>query len=129
MDANPQPMIPADFDEIDTALPNPQGGAAISETTDRAATPADPSADPPADPPSMAAVFDVPVKVQAILGGAKISINDLLNTRAGTVIELDRRVGEPVDVLVNGRLLARGELVLIDGALGVTLTEIAKPER
>jgi flagellar motor switch protein FliN/FliY len=133
MDANPQPMIPADFDEIDTALPNPQGGAAISETTDRAATPADPPtdppADPPADPPSMAAVFDVPVKVQAILGGAKISINDLLNTRAGTVIELDRRVGEPVDVLVNGRLLARGELVLIDGALGVTLTEIAKPER
>lgn len=129
MDANPQPMIPADFDEIDTALPNPEGGAAISETTDRAATPADPSADPPADPPSMAAVFDVPVKVQAILGGAKISINDLLNTRAGTVIELDRRVGEPVDVLVNGRLLARGELVLIDGALGVTLTEIAKPER
>jgi flagellar motor switch protein FliN/FliY len=125
MDANPQPMIPADFDEIDTALPNPQGGAAISETTDRAATPADPLA----DPPSMAAVFDVPVKVQAILGGAKISINDLLNTRAGTVIELDRRVGEPVDVLVNGRLLARGELVLIDGALGVTLTEIAKPER
>lgn len=129
MDANPQPMIPADFDEIDTALPNPEGGAAISETTDRGATPADPSADPPADPPSMAAVFDVPVKVQAILGGAKISINDLLNTRAGTVIELDRRVGEPVDVLVNGRLLARGELVLIDGALGVTLTEIAKPER
>lgn len=137
MDANPQPMIPADFDEIDTALPNPQGGAAISETTDLAATPADPSADapadrpadPPADPPSMAAVFDVPVKVQAILGGAKISINDLLNTRAGTVIELDRRVGEPVDVLVNGRLLARGELVLIDGALGVTLTEIAKPGR
>ncbi len=129
MDANPQPMIPADFDEIDTALPDPPGGAAISKTNDRAATPADPSADPLAEPPSMAAVFDVPVKVQAILGGAKISINDLLNTRAGTVIELDRRVGEPVDIVVNGRLLARGELVLIDGALGVTLTEIAKPER
>lgn len=125
MDANPQTMIPAEFDEIDTTLPEPEIGNVTGDVPVPEACPPD----PPGAPPSMAAVFDVPVKVQAILGGAKISINDLLNTRAGTVIELDRRVGEPVDVVVNGRLLARGELVLIDGSLGVTLTEIVQPDR
>jgi flagellar motor switch protein FliN/FliY len=56
-------------------------------------------------------------------------IGDLLALSAGTVLELDRRVGEPVDIFVNDRLIARGEVVLIDNALGVTLTEIVRPDR
>ncbi len=74
------------------------------------------------------AVHDVPVKVQAVLGRARMPIGDLLHLASGTVVELDRRVGEPVDIFVNDRLIARGEVVLIDNALGVTLTEIVRTE-
>ena len=72
------------------------------------------------------AVFDVPVKVQAVLGRARMPIGDLLKLKTGMVVELDRRVGEPVDIFVNDRLIARGEVVLIENALGVTLTEIVR---
>ncbi|MGN7999375.1 flagellar motor switch protein FliN [Sphingomonas sp. 22176] len=75
------------------------------------------------------AVHDVKVKVQAVLGRARMPIGDLLALSSGTVLELDRRVGEPVDIFVNDRLIARGEVVLIDNALGVTLTEIVRPDR
>lgn len=72
------------------------------------------------------ALFDVPVKVQAILGRARMPIGDLLQLGVGSVVELDRRVGEPVDIFVNNRLIARGEVVLVENALGVTLTEIVR---
>lgn len=75
------------------------------------------------------AVHDVPVKVQAVLGRARMPVGELLHLTAGTVVELDRRVGEPVDIFVNDRLIARGEVVLIDNALGVTLTEIVRQDR
>lgn len=75
------------------------------------------------------AVHDVPVKVQAVLGRSRMPIGDLLRLSGGTVVELDRRVGEPVDIFVNDRLIARGEVVLIDNALGVTLTEIVREDR
>lgn len=75
------------------------------------------------------AVHDVPVKVQAVLGRARMPVGELLQLSSGTVVELDRRVGEPVDIFVNDRLIARGEVVLIDSALGVTLTEIVRQER
>ena len=75
------------------------------------------------------AVHDVPVKVQAVLGRARMPIGSLLQLASGTVVELDRRVGEPVDIFVNDRLIARGEVVLIDNALGVTLTEIIRADR
>jgi flagellar motor switch protein FliN/FliY len=73
--------------------------------------------------------FELPGKVQAVLGRARMPIGDLLALCSGTVLELDRRVGEPVDIFVNDRLIARGEVVLIDNALGVTLTEIVRPDR
>lgn len=75
------------------------------------------------------AVFDVPVKVQAVLGRSRMPIGDLLRLKAGMVVELDRRVGEPVDIFVNNRLIARGEVVMIDQSLGVTLTELVRQER
>lgn len=75
------------------------------------------------------AVHDVQVKVQAVLGRARMPIGELLRLRKGMVVELDRRVGEPVDIYVNDRLIARGEVVMIDNSLGVTLTEIVRPER
>ncbi|MCJ8157700.1 flagellar motor switch protein FliN [Sphingomonas sp. LaA6.9] len=85
------------------------------------------SAPPTAD--DLQAVFDVPVKVQAVLGRSRMDIGELLKLKPGHVVELDRRVGEPVDIFVNNRLIARGEVVLIDSALGVTLTEIVRQDR
>jgi flagellar motor switch protein FliN len=75
------------------------------------------------------AVLDVPVKVQAVLGRARMEIGELMRLRPGDVVELDRRVGQPVDIFVNNRLIARGEVVLIEGLLGVTLTEIVRQDR
>jgi flagellar motor switch protein FliN len=72
------------------------------------------------------AVFDVPVKVQAVLGKAAMDVSQLLKITPGAVIELDRRVGEAIDIYVNNRLVARGEVVLVDEHLGVTMTEIVK---
>jgi flagellar motor switch protein FliN/FliY len=75
------------------------------------------------------AVHDVPVTVQAVLGRSRMPIGELLQLKSGMVVELDRRVGEPVDIFVNNRLIARGEVVMIENSLGVTLTEIVRPER
>ncbi len=71
-------------------------------------------------------VFDVPVAVQAVIGKATVGVADLLDLGPGSVIELDRRVGEAIDIYVNSRLVARGEVVVIDDRLGVTMTEIIK---
>jgi flagellar motor switch protein FliN/FliY len=75
------------------------------------------------------AVFDVPVQVSAVLGRARMEIGDLLKLGPGTVLELDRKVGEAIDIFVNNRLVARGEVVLVEEKLGVTMTEIIKAER
>lgn len=75
------------------------------------------------------AVFDVPVQVSAVLGRARMDVGDLLKLGPGAVLELDRRVGEAIDIYVNNRLVARGEVVLVEDKLGVTMTEIIKAER
>jgi len=77
----------------------------------------------------LAAVYDVPVKVVAVLGRTRMEVSDLLALQEGTVIDLDRKVGEAVDILVNDRLVARGELVLLENQLGITMTEIVKSDR
>ena len=71
-------------------------------------------------------VFDVPVHVSAVLGRTRLEIGELLRMGPGTVLELDRRVGEAIDIFVNDRLVARGEVVLVEDRLGVTMTEIIK---
>jgi flagellar motor switch protein FliN/FliY len=75
------------------------------------------------------AVFDVPVQVSAVLGRARMDVGALLKLGPGAVLELDRRVGEAIDIYVNNRLVARGEVVLVEDKLGVTMTEIIKAER
>lgn len=74
-------------------------------------------------------VFDVPVTVAAVLGSHRMSIGDMLKLQPGAVLELDRRVGEAIDILVNDRLVARGEVVIVEDKLGVTMTEIIKADR
>jgi flagellar motor switch protein FliN/FliY len=75
------------------------------------------------------AVFDVPVQVSAVLGRSRMDVGGLLKLGPGTVLELDRKVGEAIDIYVNDRLVARGEVVLVEEKLGVTMTEIIKQER
>jgi flagellar motor switch protein FliN/FliY len=72
------------------------------------------------------AVFDVPVTVSAVLGKSGMEVSQLLKLGKGTVVELDRKVGEAIDIYVNDRLVARGEVVLVEDRLGVTMTEIIK---
>lgn len=75
------------------------------------------------------AVYGIPVRVSAVLGKARIQISQLLKLEEGTIVELDRKVGEAIDIYVNDRLVARGEVVVVDNKLGVTMTEIVKSEQ
>ncbi|MDP3545363.1 MAG: flagellar motor switch protein FliN [Phreatobacter sp.] len=81
------------------------------------------------DAADLEAVFDVPVNVSAVLGRSRMDVGELLKLGPGTVLELDRKVGEAIDIYVNDRLVARGEVVLVEDRLGVTMTEIIKAER
>lgn len=81
---------------------------------------------PSARRPMLESICDVPVKVTAVLGKTRMNVTELMSLDAGSIIELDRRVGEPIDLYVNDRLIARGELVMVDGVLGVTMTEVVK---
>jgi flagellar motor switch protein FliN/FliY len=74
----------------------------------------------------LAPVYDVPVKIQAVLGKTNVDVATLLRLSRGSVLELDRKVGEAIDIYVNNRLVARGEVVLVEERLGVTMTEIIK---
>ena len=75
------------------------------------------------------AVYDIPVQVSAVLGKATMQVSQLLKLGRGAVVELDRKVGEAIDIYVNNRLVARGEVVVVEDRLGVTMTEIIKTDR
>ena len=81
-------------------------------------------------PSDLEAIYSVPVTISAVLGKAVMPINQLLRLDRGAVVELDRKIGDPIDILVNNRLIARGEVVMVDETrLGVTMTEIIKSEK
>ena len=99
---------------VPAASPAPSGGAAtLADEDEKTAG-------------DLTPVFDVPVNVSAVLGKTHIDINSLLKLKSGSVVELDRKVGEAIDIYVNNRLVARGEVVVVDDRLGVTMTEIIK---
>lgn len=82
---------------------------------------------PASDNPSLDLIKRIPVQVQVVLGSATMTVSDLMKLGRGSVVMLDRSVGEPVEVLVNGRVVARGEVVVVEegsSVLGVSLTEI-----
>lgn len=75
------------------------------------------------------AIYNVPVQIAAVLGKATMQVSQLLKLGRGAVVELDRKVGEAIDIYVNDRLVARGEVVIMDEKLGITMTEIIKSDR
>jgi flagellar motor switch protein FliN/FliY len=87
------------------------------------------SATPGAAPPAnLEMVMDIPVHMTVELGRTKIQIRNLLQLAQGSVIELDRLAGEPMDVLVNGCLVAQGEVVVVNDKFGIRLTDVIAPE-
>jgi flagellar motor switch protein FliN/FliY len=110
----------------DMALPDlgndgepPQTGQPLLETGNQTEEPRRSGTD-------LAAVYDVPVTVQAVLGKSAMEVSELLKLGRGAVVELNRKVGEAIDIYVNDRLVARGEVVLVEERLGITMTEIIK---
>jgi flagellar motor switch protein FliN/FliY len=73
------------------------------------------------------AILDVPITVAMEIGRARINIRNLLQLNQGSVVELDRLAGEPMDVLVNGTLIAQGEVVVVNEKFGIRLTDIVSP--
>ena len=106
-------MSSSDFEPLGPALPaDPSGNAAISSGRD------------------LEAVYDIPVQISAVLGRATMQVSQLLKLGRGAVVELDRKLGEAVDIYVNNRLIARGEVVMVeDNRIGITMTEIVKSDR
>ncbi len=88
-----------------------------------------PVGQPPTNAKELEAVYDVPIQVSAVLGKANMQVSQLLKLGRGAVVELDRKVGEAIDIYVNNRLVARGEVVVVEDRLGVTMTEIIKMDR
>jgi flagellar motor switch protein FliN/FliY len=84
---------------------------------------------PPTNANELEAVYDIPVQVSAVLGKSTMQVSQLLKLGRGAVVELDRKVGEAIDIYVNNRLVARGEVVVVEDRLGVTMTEIIKMDR
>jgi flagellar motor switch protein FliN len=116
-----------DLDELTETETPPadQNDAAPAATSPGESAPRPPGA---AKGDDLGAVYDIPVQLSAVLGKTTLPVSQLLRLGRGAVVELDRKVGEPIDILVNNRLVARGEVVILDDRLGVTMTEIIKTE-
>jgi flagellar motor switch protein FliN/FliY len=100
----------------------------LSELADTAGSNSDNNA--PRSVRALEAGYDMPVTVSAVLGKATMQVSQLLKLGRGAVVELDRKLGEAIDIYVNNRLVARGEVVMVDDSrLGVTMTEIVKADR
>jgi flagellar motor switch protein FliN/FliY len=112
--------------ETDGKVPLPNLDAEAPTAPTPQDMPAESNEAPSRGAADLEAVFDVPVQVSAVLGRARMQVGDLLNLGPGVVLELDRKVGEAIDIYVNNRLVARGEVVLVEDKLGVTMTEIIK---
>ena len=110
------------FQELDI-----QGGLAETETP--VLSTVDDESDVVHAATDLEAVYDIPVTVSAVLGKSHMQVSQLLKIGRGAVVQLDRKVGEAIDIYVNNRLVARGEVVVVDERLGVTMTEIIKTDR
>lgn len=78
---------------------------------------------------TLEALYDVPVQVSVVLGSTTMPLSSILKLGKGAVIELERSVGEPIDVYVNNKKVAKGEIVIVDEKIGVTLTEVVINEK
>ena len=97
----------------------------ISEATPEAIAEAPPA---PGSETNLSMIMDIPLKLTAELGRTKIVVSDLLNLGQGSVIELSKLAGEPMEILVNDKLIAKGEAVVVNDKFGIRLTDIISPK-
>ena len=124
--------MPDENDLVLDSLDEPEAEQADQAAVDEAAMPESIDGEDPTQARTardLETVYDIPVQVSAVLGKSQIQVNNLLKLGPGAIVELDRKVGEPIDIFVNNRLVARGEVVVVDDRLGVTMTEIIKSDR
>jgi flagellar motor switch protein FliN/FliY len=110
-------------------LPEPESEPEAEPAVAPAAAPAAPG---PASPSRYDAILSIPVTVQVVLGGTTMPVSSLMKLGRGAVVSLDQKVGDPVNIVVNGRTIARGEVVVVDeetARYGVSLTEIVASSR
>lgn len=108
--------------------PNPAGGEKFVEGIARDGSGMQ-APDKKADggSPDLDVILDIPVQISMEVGNASITIRNLLQLNQGSVIELDRLAGEPLDVLVNGTLIAHGEVVVVNDKFGIRMTDVISP--
>ena len=123
----------ADQDDIDAMLAGQGAAQAAQSAAPRAPMEEFGSAPPPInlpanlDGPNLDVILDIPVSISMEVGNTDITIRNLLQLNQGSVIELDRLAGEPLDVLVNGTLIAHGEVVVVNEKFGIRLTDVISP--
>lgn len=121
----------ASQDDIDALLTQgvpPATAAAPKAPLEEFGSAPKPSAPPLGlDGPNLDVILDIPVSISMEVGSTEISIRNLLQLNQGSVVELDRLAGEPLDVLVNGTLIAHGEVVVVNEKFGIRLTDVISP--
>ncbi len=136
-DELPADDLPADVNGEPPGEANALDFQELEDTPEPAETSEEPSEEPqmreipdaPRSAQDLEAVYEIPIQVSAVLGKSPMHVSQLLKMGRGAVIELDRKVGEAIDIYINDRLVARGEVVVVEDRLGVTMTEIIKTER
>lgn len=105
-----------------------------TETANQDAAAATPASFPPVtntavaeQPKNIDFILDIPMKVSIYVGSTKMAIRDLLQLAQGSVIELDKLAGEPMEVMVNNKLVAKGEVVVVNEKFGIRLTDVVSP--
>jgi flagellar motor switch protein FliN/FliY len=104
---------------------NPSAGSDVERANFQSLSPG--GGKPAGDEANLEVILDVPVTISMEIGRTHISIRNLLQLNQGSVVELDRLAGEPLDVLVNGTLIARGEVVVVNEKFGIRLTDVISP--
>ena len=118
--------VPPLEDPMAPSMPGSSGAAAASAVASATIPSLSPS--PVGGPEaSLDMILDIPVTLSMEIGKTRIPIGDLLQFNPGSVIELDHMVGEPMDVLVNGTLIAHGEVVVVNDKFGIRLTDVVSP--
>lgn len=130
----------SDEDDIDQGSMADDWAAAMSEQAEEEATVGSPakaveldefdafdSVTTPNGNPDLDVILDIPVNISMEVGRTSITIRNLLQLNQGSVIELDRLAGEPLDVLVNGTLIAHGEVVVVNEKFGIRMTDVISP--
>ncbi len=117
----------ADQDEIDAMLAQTDSGPAKAPMREFPDSPVQDETPASLDGPNLDVILDIPVSISMEVGSADISIRNLLQLNQGSVVELDRLAGEPLDVLVNGTLIAHGEVVVVNEKFGIRLTDVISP--